>query len=166
LTMQANYVAKVDKQPQRAIQLLNRAEQIFVDCCIHNSNKQTLMTLNYMTLLPISLRIFDPAITYCKTALSFIEKYPSADAKEMLPVFLEKIGWLYFAEKQLDQSRPYLKQAIDLTIAQRQTDPKPYLRVVIEYAHTLGDDIKARKSLYIEGITGLEKLGLPEELNL
>ncbi|HEY9732219.1 MAG TPA: protein kinase [Drouetiella sp.] len=168
LFMQSNSVAVMDKNSKKAIELINRAEQIYVDCNIHNSDKQMLTTLRNMTLVPIALGVFDPAIEYCKTGLSFIEKYPSRDGNTMLPEFLEKIGWLYCAEKKPDQARPYFKRAVDITSEQREKDPKPYLRVLIEYAHTLTStsDFKTRKALYIEAMGSLEKLGLPEDLNL
>lgn len=167
LRLESGYVAVKDKDIEKAIALNDRAEHLYVDTCIHNNDAFLLNTLNQFTLLPLSLKQWDPAIEYCKTAVGFIEKYPNLDQKhEMLPTFLERIGWLYYSEKKLDMAQPYLKRALELNTVTKDSQPEPYLRSLIEYAHTLTTDMERRKKMYIEAIDQLEKLGLPEALDL
>ncbi|MFN8555391.1 MAG: hypothetical protein U0103_28325, partial [Candidatus Obscuribacterales bacterium] len=167
LRLKSGYVAVQDKDTEKAIALNDRAEHLYVDTIIHDGDPLMLNTLNEFTLLPLSLKQWDPAIEYCKTAIGFIDKYPKLDeTHQMLPTFLERVGWLYWTEKKMDEAQPYLKRALDLNTVNKDSQPNPYLRSLIEYAHTLTKDFESRKKMYIEAIDQLDKLGRPEALDL
>ncbi len=165
LNSQANCVAVMEKDAAKALALNDRAMQLFVDTTIHNSSKDFLLGINVFTNIPMAFQKWDRAIDISKVAIDFIEKFPSQSGNHLLPTFTEKIGWLYYAEKKFDLARPYLKQTVDLTIGDKEKDPNPYFRAIIEYAHTLTDN-QQRKQLYNEALEWLDKSGLPEDLNL
>lgn len=166
LNTQAN-LAVEDKDPKKALALTDRAEKIFLDTVIHNKDPRLLATLNGFTFIPSGLLVFDPAIEYSQTALNFIERFPNIDGdKKWLTAFTEKLGYLYSMQNKYDLALPYLQKNVELTRLTKEKDPKPYLRAIIEYSHALNLDYKNRKALYKEGIEGLDKLGLPEDLNL
>ncbi|MBS1955766.1 MAG: protein kinase [Cyanobacteria bacterium SZAS-4] len=160
-------IAVDEKDNKKALDLNHRGEQLFVDTVIHSSDQRLLPMLNSYTYIPMKLRTFDPAIEYCKTALNFIERFPSLDRdKKSYLIFVERIGYLYSMEGKYDLAIPYLNKNVDVTRSNKEKDPQSYMRALIEYAHALNKDYLTRKTLYKEAIAGLEKLGLPEDLNL
>ncbi len=166
LDLEANLDVE-EKDTKRALAVTDRAEKTFVDTVIHCKDERLLPMLNSFTFIPIKLGAFDPAIEYSQTSLNFVERYPDLDKeKKWLPIFLEKLGWLYSMKNNYELARPYLERVVNLTRVNKDQDPQPYLRAIIEYAHSLALDYANRKALYKEGIDGLEKLGLPEDYNL
>ncbi|CAN5319740.1 hypothetical protein BH10CYA1_BH10CYA1_29210 [soil metagenome] len=167
LSVQATFAA-LDGDKKRALALNDRAARLLIDTESHSNNKNFLLKLNMYTLIPIQFGVFDPAIKYYKIADDFIsnKRYTGLDDKTWLPICLEKIGWLYSMEGKPNLARPYFKRAVENTQPYKDTDPKPYLRALIEYSNTLDADRYLRKTQYIECIKALEKLGLPEDLNL
>lgn len=165
LRSEAAYTAVQDKDSNKAIALNDRAEHLYVDTSIHKMDPSFLATLNEFTLLPLNLKQWDKAVDYCKTAVGYIEKYPEIDKDgKFLPMFLERIGSLLFAEKKVDLAQPYLKRTLELTAASKDT--QAHVRAQIEYAHTLITDNEKRKRMYLDAIEKLDSLGLPEPLNL
>ncbi|MFN8551330.1 MAG: protein kinase [Candidatus Obscuribacterales bacterium] len=167
LRHEAAFTAVQDKDTKKAIALNDRAEQLYLDTCIHSTDAYLLTTLNEFCQLPLSLKQWDTAINYCKTAVGLIDQYPKLDRRtHLLPTFLERIGWLYYAQSKLDLAQPYLKRTLDITTQNKDSQPKPYLRALIEYAHTVSNDNERRKKMYNEGIEQLDKLGLLEDFDL
>lgn len=165
LGSKANSVATMEKDAARALALNDRALQLFLDVTTHNGSKFFVMGIDNFTRIPMMFQKWDRAIDIVNVAVDFIDKFPLDDGKSMLPTFTERIGWLYYAKGKPDQALPYFKRTVDLTVADKGKEPKPYFRAIVEYAHGLKDD-QRRKELYQEALEGLDKLGLPEDLNL
>lgn len=155
------------KNAKKALALNDRAEKLFVDTAVHSKDETLLDKLHSFTYIPITLKIFHPAIGYCSTALDLIKRFPKLDNdKKYSKLFTEKIGYFYSMEGKDDLALPYLKQLVDLSRLTKDKEPQLYLRAIIEYSNILNLDYVKRKELYKEAIEGLEKLGFPEDYNL
>lgn len=143
--------------------LCNKSSALRFDTLMHDE-PELMNHIDALTNHPAGSTAYDNIIANSKRAVEYIKLYPERTAT-FLPLFLEKIGRMYYYKKMNREAESYLKESIDLYRQRKDTDGVLYARGLIELARVVAND-KYRIALVDEGLDQLDKLGHPSKLNM